>query len=339
MVHMICQMLLFYCVLPRVSAKPGDSSKNCFDANFTYERCCLEIDDDCWTSNETDYVCCTGLYESMHTQQPFIFPIPIADRVELHHNTSLPLVRCVQAYRRTTQRHLFNVMSTIESNNFIKAAGCVASLPEVDVIIDVFLGGGFTIKALLDGVTRGYLRHQLRSRPAEVLSMESNRSKIEFALASKKGLRGWEGCTEVLPAETHEDLVKFQQQMLTKGDSTKPKIWILEGKIDPFKDGKYNTNALDTFCQHRSPVDAVLIDSVVARVSDIWYVLEHVCKPHWLLLHNTNLPTGPGWLKHQLESLGGWRVVVKGHYSLDLKTWGRNDVRRIRSWSILQRLH
>lgn len=307
----------------------------CWDGGeFTYERCCLKYNPSCWSSLHNENVCCTGLFEEHYRKK--MKNTTIADRVDLHANASHALVRCIHAFRGTNQRHLFDFVSTTDNNNFIKAAGCVTSLPNINVIVDVFLGRGFTMRAMLDGVTKSRTRPRRPKRSVEVFTMEENTTQIEAAFANEEGLYGWEGFAEILPAKTYLELVYLQQRMLKVSLSkAKVKIWVLVGRFAPFQDTVYHVNALDSVCQHRAPVDVVLIDTDRGGFEDEWPVVELVCKPRWIILHNTNLPDGPNWIQHRMESLGGWQVVVTGHYSLDLDVWA-NDLRRIRSWSILQ---
>lgn len=116
-------------------------------------------------------------------------------------------------------------------------------------------------------------------------------------------------------------------------DSDSPTLWLLVGKPNPTAE---SWNALDILCQHRAPLDAVLIDASQDIESErTWMIIETVCRPRWVMLVNLNIPSASAWIWHRLELLGSWRLQLRGHYVLSETPWTTiEEVSRVRSWAI-----
>merc|ERR1712194_609561 len=118
-----------------------------------------------------------------------------------------------------------------------------------------------------------------------------------------------------------------------------PWLWLLRGNVYAGDvNTKYAHNGLDVLCQHRHPVDVVLIDTSSSDLEAIWMIIEFVCRPRWIILANINLQGRAGWIHHRLLLRSEWRLEVLGHYSLSAERWSAfRELRRQRAWSIFRR--
>merc|ERR1712008_439558 len=71
-------------------------------------------------------------------------------------------------------------MDGLTKNNFLRAAECIASLHEVDVVLDLFLGGGFSAAALAYGLMAKQSQRP-SARPPEVISFEIHEDPLDEA--------------------------------------------------------------------------------------------------------------------------------------------------------------
>jgi len=277
--------------------------------------------------------------------------------------TNPKLLACMEAAEagspyeqaRASARFAKKPESDLCRNNFIRAAECVAQMPGVDIVLDLFLGGGCSAGAMAYGLGHQRSRGGGRARAPELFSFEQHLDSVRLATSAVYPIglgvrkRWWRLVRANVSSE--EDYFLFQGYLfsrsrvlgrstsLTLGTSGAVALWVLPGT--PYTDTRsssgYYWNALDALCQHRAPVDVVLIDGS-HPIRQEWFIIEHVCWPRWVLLFNLNLHSGSAWVFHRLELLGYWRLELRGHASLHAGPWfGQQEVRRVRSWAIFSR--
>eukprot|EP00401_Gymnodinium_catenatum_P041547 CAMPEP_0117534460 /NCGR_PEP_ID=MMETSP0784-20121206/40423_1 /TAXON_ID=39447 /ORGANISM="" /LENGTH=409 /DNA_ID=CAMNT_0005330941 /DNA_START=51 /DNA_END=1277 /DNA_ORIENTATION=- len=362
----------------RVAAEPGTSA-GCWDNEFTYTRCCLAADQNCWFTIEGDGtvvgfsgfsrdVCCSAFLEAAQAEHQ-AEKGPTFRSTEVSPTAPAELSRCLR--RNPTNISLADVGApnqqleqnvrqpmTIYSdmfkqfgwsyaspdslcqNPFVKVAECVARQSDVDVVLDLFLGGGCTAAAFAHGLgaaRRGGpvlgAQASLRYRPPEVFSFELNESVLQATFAPNSRIQAgrqlglWR--STLVPMETRTDLMRFQEVLLdlpagdsvAVDDAAEVSVFVLAGEPFPIRresaswDG-YRWNALDVLCQGRAPLDVVLIDLAEGGISleAVWSIIETVCLPKWVLLINLNIHSEASWIFHRLLMLPSWRLELRGHF-------------------------
>eukprot|EP00434_Breviolum_minutum_P003747 symbB.v1.2.003300.t1/scaffold182.1/size414077/13 len=104
-----------------------------------------------------------------------------------------------------------------------------------------------------------------------------------------------------------------------------PGTWILQG--DVFQHPKL----LEALCSVTNGMDLIMLDPPT-DLRNTWPLLERVCRPKFLAIHNTNLPGHAGWisahLKRQVNS--PWYELMNGSHP---SIWEPG----MRDWSLMAR--
>lgn len=250
---------------------------------------------------------------------------------------------------------------SLMKNNFLRAAECVASLHEVDVVLDLFLGSGYSAAALAYGLMAKQPQRP-SARPPEVISFEINEDVVHDAFRpdgaiGAGGKLGWWQPMVVNHSTGMGGQLAFEAKLAqhlnrwgtfnTASSHSQGRPRVLAIMAEPYPKqsrqagGSYKFNALDMVCQQRAPT-AVLIDtSLWSSIEAEWMIIEAVCRPRWVLIFNTNLHSGSGWIAHRLDLLSDWHLEARGHVAMWNKPWPLlAEVRRVRAWTVYsRRLH
>jgi len=251
-------------------------------------------------------------------------------------------------------------MGSLEKNNFLRAAECVASLHDVDVVLDLFLGSGYSAAALAYGLMAKQPQRP-SAGPPEIISFEIREDVVHDAFRPEGavgagGQQGWwqpmlvnhstgMGGQLAFEAKLAQHLNRWGTFNTVSSESQRrPRVLVIMAQPYPQQlrqaAGSYQFNALDMVCQQRAPT-AVLIDTSLSSIEVEWMIIEAVCRPRWVLIFNTNLHSGSGWIAHRLDLLPDWHVEARGHVAMWNKPWPLlAEVRRVRAWTVYsRRLH
>ncbi|CAJ1392965.1 unnamed protein product [Effrenium voratum] len=305
---------------------PGNSV-GCWGGDFTYERCCLQDDGSCWEGLSKD-MCCSGFVElALQSQEggggAYWQYSSLADEVDAR-ETQPDLRLCMERRYTSPWNEETNYLC---HNNFVQAAACLARLPGVKVILDVFLGGACTASAM------AYASLDAGRRGAEILSFELPEKLSESTGAGSRLAEGEGTWWEILQVNHTESLDELQHILVEPRPAVLPRLLLMPSL--PAVDSSWNS--LDVLCQHRRPVDLVLVDtSPLVMIEKEWMIIEAVCKPRRALLANLNLPSASAWIWQRLVRLG-WRQTLAGHYVLGDSPWPHHsELRRVRAWALLE---
>ncbi|CAE7721925.1 unnamed protein product [Symbiodinium microadriaticum] len=340
-------------------SRPGTAAE-CWQAGFTYERCCLRSfgpDATCFPPgygfDETS--CCSGLLQALLAAQHRGDDGP--SRAEA---SWLGVRRCAER----SKEEAASEPASLVGNEFLKTLTCIASLPSVDIVMDTFLGGGFSCKAIATGLATS----KPRKRPPTVLAFEMYKDRIDSALKLLNevplplkspivaDIVKEEGENIPLSIDYKEKLYRYQSDLLEALQSApvldKEPLQMVFAHGTPLARRSlrhYAWNALDIACQHLAPVDLVVIDQDFADVTKEWFIIETVCRPRLVALFNVNIHGGGGWIKYlgpdtadgrnRLEILDNWQLEAKGVLKLGDSMWlSMTEVRRLRAWTIFSNL-
>mmetsp|Transcript_116547 Transcript_116547/g.364273 ORF Transcript_116547/g.364273 Transcript_116547/m.364273 type:complete len:384 (-) Transcript_116547:127-1278(-) len=368
---LLCALLAGLAAPRPLRPLPGSSAR-CWAGDFSYGRCCLAADSECWRGPFSREVCCSGLLEALlqaqaepSSEAPALTWAPQRPELRFQPGAREALPRCM-ADAAAGGRYESALLAAeaiprgqgddLCRNNFVRAAECVAQLADVDVVLDLFLGSGCTAAAMAFGLGlgRGPGNSARRARPPEVFSFEAQHLTLQRALGSD-GLvgagarRGW-WRTAVANATDQEGCLELQARLngpqepgATSAAGVSATVWAIQGQPYPHPprhgaQWAYRWNALDVLCQHRAP-EVVLIDtSLLLPFESEWMIIETVCRPRWVIIHNLNLQSGSSWVFHRLEILGNWQLEMRGHYVLHDQPWlSLVEVRRVRAWAVFSR--
>jgi len=361
-----------------IDAAAARTFASCWTKDFTYERCCLNGDKDCFLSAQSAAACCSGWPAASQVLESSVKVF--SGRWTAASPSAPPhLVRCLRAgdvaggaggggaaavAEAGATDHLGTGWqawtSTRESelcdSGLTQVAACIASLPDVSVVLDLFLGGGCTAKSIAESLNRRLAARTNGSasgaaaaaaaaaapgeRAPEIFSFEHYSQRIYEA--SIVGFPHWHATR--LRAASHAQLAMLQRRLLVPPPPRRagraPRMWMLQGS--PYPNAAlmpYKLNGLDSVCLHRQPIDMVLIDSGVnVQLVAEWPIIEAVCRPRWVVLHDINLPNhAPGWIYQYLQDRPSeWRMEVQGRYALYHERWvpPTAELKRVRSWAV-----
>ncbi|CAE8622245.1 unnamed protein product [Polarella glacialis] len=327
------------CVLAAASVageiSPG-TRDGCWTGDFNYHRCCMTNDDAACFPHQNSFtriMCCSGLYEVMESWKD-----NNAASLGVRHPPRPLWPGLATCLGQEPDLH-----PTLDRNSLTTAVECVAKLPEVSVALDLFLGGGNTMTAAAKGMSSLSSQH---SRPLEVFSFERDLGTI-VAAGSPDGILRSGPWVDPMMLDVHfpenqgltEQILHFQALLVFGEMSEAPKdlpmLWVLHGRPYPRESlGGYAWNALDVLCQHRAPLDLVVIDSQ-AHSEQEWLIIEAVCRPRLVVLANVNIPSASSWIAHRLELQGTWQLEARGQFALHSTPWvSLAETRRTRAWVI-----
>ncbi|CAJ1349629.1 unnamed protein product [Effrenium voratum] len=337
-------MLLFLCI-PRTPVAIGvvlpGASQGCWAGGYTYQRCCVGRERDCFPSefgNRFDETtCCSAMVEAMGALEEL--GLPLASRAP-----SPAIGRCVE-------ESFSHAEESLARNSFLSTLRCIASLQSVDVVLDAFLGGGFSLAAVAQGLDVP----KSRRRPPSVFSFEKHKYLVDEALAPAGPVGdAWPTTVANLTVpdtEPSSNLVTLKEQLHSYQlsviqaksravhEDQRPEILIGHGL--PYNLASlsgYQWNALDILCQHHAPVDLVVMDAEAA-LSQEWLIIETICMPRLVALFGVNIHGASSWIKNRLEMLNTWQLEAKGVVKLGSKPWkAMAEVRRLRAWALFSNL-
>eukprot|EP00747_Dinoflagellata_sp_TGD_P021886 gnl/TRDRNA2_/TRDRNA2_128760_c0_seq1.p1 gnl/TRDRNA2_/TRDRNA2_128760_c0~~gnl/TRDRNA2_/TRDRNA2_128760_c0_seq1.p1 ORF type:complete len:321 (+),score=38.10 gnl/TRDRNA2_/TRDRNA2_128760_c0_seq1:29-991(+) len=108
-----------------------------------------------------------------------------------------------------------------------------------------------------------------------------------------------------------------------------PGAWLLHG--EPM-DADGVGGPLRTLCDELGPIDLVVLDPQGTDLASEWPVVEAVCKPRLVAIHNTNVPRHAGWIRNHLLAKGSWHELLSGWHP---SVWEYGEQERW--WSVLWR--
>ncbi|CAK8998858.1 unnamed protein product [Durusdinium trenchii] len=274
-------------------------------------------------------VCCSAFVEvalQSEDTEDVATRFPRYSTVDLAPDTPERLRRCMESPYETpwAEEQPADYLCT---NNFIQATACVAGLPDVQVIFDIFLGGGCTSMAAAHGSAGKVL-------PAEVFSFDLP-EKLAKSLAPTGRLAQGDGTWwDITVVNETPPQPKLQEVLLRPGAGRMPRLVLVADYLEVVATASWNT--LDVLCQHRQSLDFVVVDSSANVLFEKeWLIIETLCRPKRVLLTNLNLPSASSWIWHRLTRLN-WQEIMWGHYLLDGDVWPpHSEMRRLRSWSLL----
>jgi len=253
---------------------------------------------------------------------------------------------------------------------------CLAQEPHVAAVLDLFLGLGFTSRALLEGLEVS----PSTGRPKELFAFERSREIVQAAVGHNLG--PWAGQTRRLPVQSPLQLPALLRALRGDGRPSEPRsragggcqhlkplmrrreqlvngtlsgcasarVWLLEGEPYPGAQGwpaqtmkvrgGYAWNGLDVLCGERTPLDAVVIEpSVHTAVMEEWAIIEHVCRPRFVMILSTSLMKHAGWLQARLQAQREkWYEVLQGHLHVSDHHWDAfTELLRLRTFSLFLR--
>ncbi|CAE7473897.1 unnamed protein product [Symbiodinium natans] len=330
--------------------QPGTTAE-CWQGGFSYELCCLRSrgqNANCFPSDSgfEETRCCSGMLEGVLATQ--------TGAISQSAGTSWLGVRsCAERAKEEAANEPSD--ESVAGNALLTTLTCIATLPSVDIVLDTFLGGGFSCKAVAEGLSAS----KARRRPPMVVGFERHQDKIDEALSQVKQVpllprkppRVADICAEEgegvpLSNSYKEKLYKYQELILEAvrqppgPDEEPPQIVFAHGATLVHKPLQgYAWNAVDIACQHLAPVDLVIIDQDSADVTKEWLIIETVCRPRLVALFNVNIHGGGSWIKNRLEILDNWQLEAKGVIKLGRVPWqSMAEVRRLRAWVIFSNL-
>jgi len=336
------------------SASPGTLA-GCWDDYYTFEKCCLG-DEDCWPDGDVDEGmanCCTGLYDeqlrSINDSSANEMPL---HQVTPHSHDALELLSCARGGVNRTSPLLHTPLSGsnwfpskhpfLSRNNMMRACTCLARHSGADVILDLFMGGGNSANAFAQGLSSQTHRQGPTHRMPELFTFEDDNVKVKESTRFGGLMAKWQPLMHRV--RTSKDITRWRRLLNSPPYSmnARPKVWIVEGTPYPGSgagayDKPYTYNALDVLCQHRAPIEIVMMDPGHRNLGiSEWLIIETVCKPQWVVLSNINAPrSGTGWLYTRLSLMKNWTLELTGHYTLnDEELTGTLDLTRIRAWAV-----
>eukprot|EP00928_Gymnodinium_smaydae_P040297 TRINITY_DN27346_c0_g1_i1.p1 TRINITY_DN27346_c0_g1~~TRINITY_DN27346_c0_g1_i1.p1 ORF type:complete len:446 (-),score=40.41 TRINITY_DN27346_c0_g1_i1:31-1332(-) len=368
----VAQLALASCAaIVQAGPLPG-TAYGCWDAegDFTHRRCCVENDDTCWEDSDDPLqrrvMCCSGLLaaqaaatgEENDDEAPLNFvtalpgaPQSLVDCVRGGSNITSPRWHAVAGMRGPTR-----ISSDLVRNNFNRAAACLARTSGMDVILDLFLGGGFTssrlarsvasrVRARAASVSIDRYKSSRTQRMPEMFSFDDDATLVQRTADPDGRLGVYRPL--VMPMKSTEDVLTLQRRLLQSESDTSTAryplaVWLFAGRpvFQTERDIDRYWGPLDVLCQNRAPIDLVVIDTTMRTSVELeWLIIEAVCRPRWVLLHNTNLFGGGGWIMNRLLMMHtSWRLVLHGYYSQHHKQWSAlSELKRVRSWAIFSR--
>eukprot|EP00411_Alexandrium_monilatum_P119658 CAMPEP_0175655832 /NCGR_PEP_ID=MMETSP0097-20121207/12098_1 /TAXON_ID=311494 /ORGANISM="Alexandrium monilatum, Strain CCMP3105" /LENGTH=365 /DNA_ID=CAMNT_0016961889 /DNA_START=1 /DNA_END=1095 /DNA_ORIENTATION=+ len=355
---------------------------HCWGGNFTFESCCMvdpPLSDPCWAGVMTPALCCSHIGQAFVQRERERHLPPhrvqlVRSRNKKVEAVQLSLLNC----SRVRPEGLYSggwVVANLPMSFPLLAVltRCLAQEPHVATVLDLFLGIGFTSRALLEGLEVS----PPTLRPKELFSFDRSWQSIQGALGRNLGpwtsqmrrlsvqsaaqlpalLRALRG--DGWPNEPRSPAVGGCQHLkpLTKrleelGNDTlsgcaSARVWLLEG--EPYPDaqgwpqltmkatGGYAWNGLDVLCGERAPLDTVVIEpSVHTAAMEEWSIIEHVCRPRFVMILSTNLMKHAGWLQARLQAQREkWHEVLQGHLHINQQHWAEfTELLRMRTFSL-----
>jgi len=338
--------------LPLPALVHAASTDSCFSGRFTPERCCADLQDEqCWhdvPDTKMINVCCSATLQALTSasDEPML-----QDHVTiLEPGLESELASCIQ-------KHLeYDVMSTRSSGrtvlkrafdeeeisggevwikaNWMTAIRCVASLSEVAVAIDVFLGDGHSAAAAFQGLSTQ------KWRTPELFTFDCDIEVLRKTLRGRH-FEAVKNATSVVKVQSEQDRTRFRKRLQRK-HVKKEHVWVLSGR-PLYPEQRLSDSALDNICSMRAPIDLMIIDGTQGPASEIWTIIEKACRPLWVILVNINIPQHPSWMHAHfeiLETLGWWQLQARGHFVVDGNTLYSDVERRtqrVRAWSVFRR--
>jgi len=203
---------------------------------------------------------------------------------------------------------------------------CLASSPWSRAAVELFAGTG--------GGSTTLLAHGLATHGGALYSFEREKSLVVHA---QNVLRSW---------ELDANVVSTNDASSVSGMG--PGAWLLWGEPLPLAEVATGgpIRALCTSAAAASSiggVDMVVLDPHESELYAEWEVIERVCNPRFVVVHNSNLPKHAGWVRHHLLQLrsreedqddtsSSWHELLNGSHP---SIW--DDAPGKREWSLLWR--
>eukprot|EP00746_Dinoflagellata_sp_MGD_P148025 gnl/MRDRNA2_/MRDRNA2_80301_c0_seq4.p1 gnl/MRDRNA2_/MRDRNA2_80301_c0~~gnl/MRDRNA2_/MRDRNA2_80301_c0_seq4.p1 ORF type:complete len:242 (+),score=30.89 gnl/MRDRNA2_/MRDRNA2_80301_c0_seq4:81-806(+) len=202
------------------SPQPG-TSIGCWRGSMTYKRCCLDDAKGCWPPDELEVRmlrCCTAFLEVQQQLKNLVEETP-NHMVTPTLGAPPALVRCARGGGDGTELRFALNSSSIQklsANNMLKACECIARLLGVNVILDLFLGGGGTVNAFARGLSRQADRTTSNHRPPEIFTFEQHKAVVYNAFTNGGILEKWN--PEIASIESYDDYMNFQRFLTSPQD-------------------------------------------------------------------------------------------------------------------------
>eukprot|EP00746_Dinoflagellata_sp_MGD_P019355 gnl/MRDRNA2_/MRDRNA2_144989_c0_seq1.p1 gnl/MRDRNA2_/MRDRNA2_144989_c0~~gnl/MRDRNA2_/MRDRNA2_144989_c0_seq1.p1 ORF type:complete len:286 (+),score=40.71 gnl/MRDRNA2_/MRDRNA2_144989_c0_seq1:109-858(+) len=208
---------------------------------------------------------------------------------------------------------------SFENNELSRALWCVAQLPTVVHVFDLFLGPGRgSTSLLLHGLTSGGTVKDWSVSGFEIV--KENVEEAVEALTPLTPVSVWNGSHAGASA----------------------KITIVHGRVPTTR---FETHVLKRLCKIKP--DAIVVDSPKITITQELMLLERYCTPKMYLVVNANLPEHSAWIKDYLLQFNNWAEALSGvtrdpETLMDHGWWntfGKDgaQVLAIRYWSVLVR--
>mmetsp|Transcript_82070 Transcript_82070/g.187807 ORF Transcript_82070/g.187807 Transcript_82070/m.187807 type:complete len:346 (+) Transcript_82070:26-1063(+) len=147
------------------------------------------------------------------------------------------------------------------------------------------------------------------------------------------------------PISVPVDHGENQRQLSNAVSGTGLRVVVLAGEAYPLYEcgnthchvGKYSLepSQLENLCGI-APMDLVFLDAPFPASRE-WLVVDKFCKPRFVVVYGSSLPSGPGWIREQLLSWPHWAELRTGILADPHASGPGHEIGRVRKWSVLMR--
>jgi len=217
-------------------------------------------------------------------------------------------------------------------NELNRVIWCMAILPSVRNVVDVFLANGFSTNVIAHGLSSTKPNETWHVGGFEMdtsMSVEAVCRLKAFGGVSFWRSSGWGGGYRGYRSQNYSGMNGIDDVRMTVVNSKLP-------------DDASRAGALEHICGDQGPDLVVLDPDFQVLMEKEFLLLEHICKPRAYIINNINLPAHGGWMREYLLNFDDWLEVLRGS-SPDFSGVsarlgkGSAETLALRSWTLLIR--